>query len=194
MTRFVKQVIIGMGSESRRSRDEWLEAALEILAREGEARIRVRALSHALGVSTGSFYWHFRDRSDFLRSLISYWAQVYTTALIEQLSQSPLDAKGRLIAIGEGVIRESLGRYDMAIRAWAAHEPAILPLVRKVDRQRLGFVRRQFEELGFRGADLAMRARTFMTYYSLELSILVRQSKRERLEELRRRIELLCRP
>lgn len=185
---------MGKAGVTRHSRDEWLEAALGILSREGEARIRVRDLCRALGVTTGSFYWHFRNRADFVEGLIRYWGQLYTTALIEQLTQSLLGGKACLIAIAEGVVQGNLGRYDTAIRAWAAHEPAIAPLVRKVDRQRLAFVRQQFEDLGFRGAELDMRARTFMTYYSLELSILVRQSKKTRLDEVRRRVELLCRP
>ena len=51
-----------------------------------------------------------------------------------------------------------------------------------------------FAELGFRGAELEMTTRTFVTYYSLEHSILVRQSKRERLDEARRRIDMLLLP
>jgi hypothetical protein len=38
-----------------------------------------------------------------------------------------------------------------------------------------------------------MTARTFITYYGLELAILVRQSKRKRLEEARRRIDMFLR-
>jgi AcrR family transcriptional regulator len=178
---------------ARRSRREWLDAALKILSREGAARIRVRTLSEALGVSTGSFYWHFRDRADLVESLVHHWEEVYTTRLIEELSQSPEGPRARLQAIAEGVIRQDLARYDVAIRAWAAHEPRIAPLVRKVDRRRFAFIRQQFEGLGFRNADLDMRARTFVAYYTLELSI-VRQSKRQRLEEMKRRLELLCRP
>ena len=153
----------------------------------------MRDLSASLGVSTGSFYWHFQNRSDFLESLLHYWTATYTTSFIRQLDQAPLDARTKLITVAEGVVKENFGRYDIPIRAWAAHDSKIAVLVKKVDRARLAFVRRQFTELGFEGDDLEMRTRTFMTYYSVELAILARQSKRQRLAEVRPRVELLCR-
>ena len=94
--------------------------------------------------------------------------------------------------IAETVIGENLNRYEAAIRSWAAHDPQIAPLVRKVDRARLAAVRQLFAGLGFRGAELEMRTRTFVTYYSLERCILVQQSKRKRLEEVKRRVEIMC--
>ena len=39
-----------------------------------------------------------------------------------------------------------------------------------------------------------MMARTFITYYGLELAILVRQSKQDRLKDVRRRIDMLLLP
>lgn len=78
-----------MAEKTRLPREQWLEASLEILAHEGDVSMRVRTISQALGVSTGSFYRHFRDRDEFLRSLIHHWTRAYTNVFIEQLNQSP---------------------------------------------------------------------------------------------------------
>ena len=84
--------------------------------------------------------------------------------------------------------------HHEAVRAWAAQESAVAAVVRQVDKERLGILRELFFELGFRGAGLEMTTRTFVTYYSLEQSILVRQSKRDRMREARSRIEMLLLP
>jgi hypothetical protein len=70
----------------------------------------------------------------------------------------------------------------------------VASVVRQVDKERLGLLRDLFADAGLRGADLEMRVRTFVTYYSLEPAILVGQSKRERLDAARRRIDMLLRP
>jgi AcrR family transcriptional regulator len=182
------------GSRPRRSREEWLEAALEVLSQHGGARIRVRDLCADLGVTTGSFYAHFGGRDEFVRSVATYWRRRYTTEIVETIRHAPDDPKSRLVALAEGIVEQDLARFDVAVRAWAAQEPAVASIVRQVDKERLGLLRDLFAELGFRGAGLEMTARTFVTYYSLEHSILVRQSKRKRLEETRRRIDMLLCP
>ena len=178
----------------RMSREQWLEAALEVLSRQGGARIRVRDLSAELGVTTGSFYRHFSGRADFVRALVRYWRSRYTTEIIEQVRRSDDDAKTRLLALAIGIIEEGLAEYDVPVRMWAAKEPGVAPLVRRVDQERLDALREIFTELGFRGPEVDMRARTFVAYYGLEPFLQVRQSNRERLAEARRRVELLTQP
>ncbi|MHC4934319.1 MAG: TetR/AcrR family transcriptional regulator [Planctomycetota bacterium] len=180
--------------QPRRSRESWLEAALEVLSRQGGARIRIRNLCADLGVTTGSFYAHFAGRDDFIRSVAKYWQRRYTTEIVETIRHAPGDPKSRLLALAEGIIEQDLARYDVAVRAWATQVPAVAAIVRQVDKERLRALRDLFTELGLRDAELEMTARTFVTYYGLELSILVRQNKRERLEEARRRIEMFLRP
>jgi AcrR family transcriptional regulator len=41
----------------------WVEAALDALAEGGVDAVRVDPLAKRLGVTRGSFYWHFKDRA-----------------------------------------------------------------------------------------------------------------------------------
>ena len=45
---------------------DWITAALEAMRRGGVEAVAVEAIAVKLGVTKGSFYWHFRDRSDLL--------------------------------------------------------------------------------------------------------------------------------
>jgi AcrR family transcriptional regulator len=161
--------------------------ALEIVARQGGAKLRIRDLTRRLGVSTGSFYWHFRGRDDFVASLVDYWGKEFTARVIEDLAKVEGDARKRLLALMEHVVEHDFARYDVAIRAWAAQEPAVARRVRGVDQQRLRFIRALFEEMGFAGTELEVRSSTVAVFHSLELGFLAMGSKKERLRQLRAR-------
>jgi len=166
------------------SREKWLSRAMEVLSREGKAKLRIDTLTQSLGVTKGSFYWHFRDRADFVKCLAEYWAKSSTDQVVDMLSQFKGDASDRLLRLMEYLIRKDFARYDIAMRAWAAQEPEVARLVKKVDEQRFTFVCTLFAELGFKGQELEMRTRTFVVFHSLELGSFASGSKKDRLRLL----------
>ena len=42
-----------------------------------------RRLAKSMGVTTGSFYWHFKNRREFLDALLDYWEREMTDAAME---------------------------------------------------------------------------------------------------------------
>lgn len=176
------------------SREEWLSRSLEVLSREGNAKLRIDALTKSLGITKGSFYWHFKDRADFVKSLAEYWADYSTNQVIDLLNQVQGDASDPLFELMKYLFRKDFGRYDIAMRAWAAQEPEVARIVKKVDKQRFVFVRSLFAELGFKGQELEMRTRTFVVFHSLELGSFARGTKKERLKLLKRRHAFFTRP
>jgi AcrR family transcriptional regulator len=103
----------------RLSRDDFLSRALEVLSREGESELRIDRLVSALGVTKGSFYWHFEDRAEFVRSLAEYWERWSTDRAVEELGDVEGDPKAVLRMLHELVNREDLARYDLVMRSWA---------------------------------------------------------------------------
>lgn len=167
-------------ADKRLSRQEWLQRALDILATEGQAKLRVRELVDRMGVSTGSFYWHFKNRADFVTQLVDYWAEFSTQQIAVKMRSATGNATSRLLALMRAIEEGDLGKYDLPIRAWAAQEPAVAQTVRKVDRLRISIVRELFGEMGFSGRELEMRALTFAVYHSLEQGFQERPSKAKR--------------
>jgi AcrR family transcriptional regulator len=178
----------------RLTREQWLSTALEVVARQGGAKLRIRDLVGRLGVSTGSFYWHFRGRDDFVASLVDYWGKEFTSRVAEHVANVEGDARQRLLELMEYLLEHDVPRYDVAFRAWAAQDPAVARRVRRVDQQRLRVVRSLFEEMGFSGTELEMRTSTFVVFHSLELGFLTRASKKERRRYLRARHSFFTKP
>ena len=67
-------------------------AAMQLLAETGGSRITIDSLVARLGVTKGSFYWHFQDRAEFIRSLVDYWDRRYTRVVTETLGESTAPA------------------------------------------------------------------------------------------------------
>jgi AcrR family transcriptional regulator len=171
----------------RFDRERWLEAALEVLACKGQAKLQVVYLAAQLGVTKGSFYHHFENLDDFIRSLTAYWSEVFTEWVKQEVSVSGLDASGRLLLLMKQIERHGLDRYDVAFRSWAAQDSSIAAEVRKVDRSRRQFVEALFADMGFEGAELKERSCAWLIHYTGHRNaFLPRSSKNdpERIERL----------
>jgi AcrR family transcriptional regulator len=176
------------------TREAWLARALEIVVREG-GRFRIEELVRELGVTKGSFYWHFRSREDFVRSVARYWAEYSTQSVVDKVSKVRGDGRKRLFAVMEVVTRERLGRFTLAMLSWAAYEPDVAAVVRKVYDQRLSFVSSLFAEMGFTGEELEMRTRSFVSYMlGQSTGIFPHETKEAMLRKLKRRHAFFVRP
>ena len=85
----------------RLSREDWLEESLKLLARQGNRLITVEVLCERLGVSRGSFYWHFKDREDFLVAVIKHWEKQSTVVIRDKVFSLQASPEERLLKLLE---------------------------------------------------------------------------------------------
>jgi len=135
-------ILFSMGIDKKKkqkknlTRKKWLEYALEILIKEGNTKLRIDHLVRCMGVTKGSFYWHFKDRDDFILSLIEYWADVSSLGVVEHMKQIQGSAEERLLELMQLIVINDLARYDIAVRAWALMEPGVAHFVEETDKWR----------------------------------------------------------
>lgn len=146
--------------------EAWVDAATEVLVDHGIDHVRVDVLARQLGVTRGSFYWHFRDREDLLRSVLQAWRARATDQLTRRLSGPGRDAHAQLRDVislpHRGRAAARAARIELAIRAWARRDRMAREAVDEADRQRIDYHRRIFEGLGFEPAEAALRG--YATY------------------------------
>jgi hypothetical protein len=73
-------------------------------------------------------------------------------------------------------------------------EPNVAHIVRKTDKWRLNFMRNLFSEIGFEEKEVEMRARTLVTFHAMEHGLLIKKTKKDRIEMLQLRHAMLTRP
>ena len=129
--------------------EDWELAALEALASEGLAAVNVQSLARKLGVTKGSFYWHFADREALLKATLARWEASYTDRLIALLDAIE-DPRRRLEQLLVGITAsKGAWRIHVALGAEAAHEPLVAKTLARVTRRRVDYVEGCYAKLGF---------------------------------------------
>lgn len=172
----------------------WVEAATTLLTDQGIDRVRVDLLAKALGVTRGSFYWHFKDRNDLLRALLQAWRDAATDQLIERFehrSTDPRELLRQLLMLPfRGRSAERAARIELAIRAWARRDATARRAVDEVDERRISYIAQCMSALGFSIAQA--RARAFVVYaYEVAESLLAGQGNAAQKAERRALMERL---
>lgn len=178
----------------RLSRQFWLQKALEVLSREGESGLRIDAICKALGVTKGSFYWHFENRGDFLQAMLEYWSETYNKRVRNRAEECGGNALNRLRSVFEQVTKKNLSKYDVAFDAWAAREPGIADLVREVYRFRHDYVGSLFRELGFRGIAQETRTVAFLSFLREESRVIGKSRSKRSAHRISIEFDFFTRP
>ena len=126
---------------------DWAEAALHLIAEAGLGALTVEALAARLGVTKGSFYWHFKGRSELLARALGRWEQRITTETITGLS-AVTDVRQRLSLMLAAASQSPRSRSLYAALAEAAEDPIVRRVLNRVASARIEYLEACYRELG----------------------------------------------
>ena len=142
--------------------ETWTDAATEVLLNQGIDHVRVDLLAQELGMTRGSFYWHFKGRDELLRSVLQAWRVRATEALSARLELAHTDPQEQLRDLislpWRGRSARRAARIELPIRAWARRDEMAAQAVREADESRIGYIAQVFSALGFPIMDARRRA------------------------------------
>ena len=148
------------GAETRAGRPDWIMAALTLLGRSGIDAVRVEPLADKLGVTKGSFYWHFKDRDALHMAMLEAWRADTTHNVIARVEAESARKGERLtLLIGLATRNTALPRLEIAIRAWAKTDERVAGAVGEIDRQRTDYVASLLRDLGIEPRTARLRAK-----------------------------------
>ncbi len=165
----------------------WIETAMDALAEGGIEAVRVDPLAKRLGVTRGSFYWHFKDRDALHQAMLKQWrerASYNIITRIEGTADTARDRLKRLLGLPySGPRAARAAAIEVAIRLWARRDRNAAKAVRHIDRVRLDYFARLFVERGL--APRAARQRAYVFYAALMAeALIVTDSKDQALVDL----------
>ena len=144
------------------SAKDWLDQGLRTLARDGFTALKAEPLAKAMGVSRGSFYWHFADVEAFHAAILKLWREVAAERIIADVDAAAgKDDAPQLLL--QRVFGEKLA-LENAVRRWAMVDPAARAAVQAIDKRRLNYVEGLLRNAGF-SRDVA-RARAQILYWA----------------------------
>jgi AcrR family transcriptional regulator len=140
---------------------DWAEAALQLIAEAGLGALTVSTLASRLGVTKGSFYWHFKGRDDLLRAALDRWEQRAVIDTIKGLDAIP-DYRRRLELILDAAAQPPRARSLYASLGEAAGDPIVGKILSRVAMARVRYLEQCYLELGLTPA--AARSRAVFAY------------------------------
>jgi AcrR family transcriptional regulator len=148
----------GAGANSRLSVDDWVQEGFRVLAEDGVKALTLGRLCGRMGVTKGSFYWHFTDMKAYRKALIDTWAAVRDEdrGYFDDLAGEP--PRERLSRMMTALVGPRHWMLERAMREWARSESAVAAAVRASDRRVVAAVRQAFLDDGFDPDQADMRA------------------------------------
>ena len=145
------------------TRKGWLKAAMAALRTEGHSALRAVPLAEKLGVTRGSFYWHFKDVAALHDSVLQVWKETATDGPIA-LTSAKGTPKKRLRELVMHAF-SAPPELERAIQAWAQEDARVAKAVNAVNERRLQHLNMLLVEMGLGKA--AARARASIIYWAL---------------------------
>lgn len=149
----------------RLSPQDWLAAAEKRLISGGIDSVKIGLLAKDLGVTRGSFYWHFKDRGHLLDVMLASWHSfslgVFDDLLLKEGSCG-MDEFLRLVHLWIDEEHFDAG-LEAAIRDWARVSEDVAEVVKDVDEGRIKAIKRIFLDFGYEDDEAFIRAR--ITYF-----------------------------
>jgi AcrR family transcriptional regulator len=137
---------------------DWELAALEAVHRGGLAAVSVEPLARELGVTKGSFYWHFTDIAGYRATLIQAWGELRDDDRSHFTDMSGIGPRERLSQMMSSLLSARHWTLERAMREWARTDDAVAASVRAADQRVLDAVRQAFVDHGFDADDADLRA------------------------------------
>ena len=141
---------------------DWLDQGLKTLAGSGFTALKAEPLAKAMGVSRGSFYWHFADIGAFHAAILTHWRDIAAEQIIANVEAASKD-DNPLPLLLRRVFGERLA-LEKAVRTWASVDPTARAAVQAIDRRRLGYVESLLTQSGL-STEVA-RARAQILYWA----------------------------
>lgn len=125
---------------------DWVSAAFGRFSEQGVESVRVEVLARDLGVSKGSFYWHFRDRGELLERMLARWEHEELQWIDAEDNSSPAIRWAHVIAKTADPERI---RTEVALRGWARRDSRVAARVAAMEEKRAVLIANVLRDVGF---------------------------------------------
>lgn len=139
------------------SAEHWASAALDALASGGLEAVAVEPLARALGVTKGSFYWHFATRDALLQAALSLWEQRELAAVIARAEKesTPLE---RMLALFRELANTDVRTERLLLALSGSEHPLVRAAAQRVSARWRGYVEDCYRALGHGEQEASHRA------------------------------------
>ncbi len=180
------------GAGHRLSVEDWIQAGFAILADGDPAALRIDRLCERLGVTKGSFYWHFPDIAAYRTTVAEAWGSLRDQDRQRFENMPGVEPRERLRHMMQAVVSPQQWALERVMRVWALMDETVAANVHKSDRRVLRAVYQAFVDEGFDADEAGVRS---VAFFSAGMWLLHAPDPTDAPEELRERfLDFVLRP
>lgn len=150
--------------KSRLSADDWAQAAIDQIADAGISSVAVESMARTLGVTKGSFYWHFPSRDALIAAALSRWEELEMEAIWKYLDGIE-DPSARLREMVNIIAHEYKSHKIFVELVKAFDHPVVTPVIERISARRIDYMRRSYEQSGMTEQEAMNRAQLVYSAY-----------------------------
>ncbi|NOD48074.1 MULTISPECIES: TetR/AcrR family transcriptional regulator [unclassified Ruegeria] len=145
------------------TKEDWILLAYKLLNEGGVSAIKIVPMAKRLNLTSGSFYWHFKNVRELLDEVLRYWEQELTDNVIEKAKAFEGSPEDRILLLMKKVIEENAAVPDHAVSVWANTDQKVKATYQRTIGKRFRFAAWMFEQAGFSVEDAKSRGRLMVT-------------------------------
>ena len=163
--------------KTRLTRESWIREALDVLHERGVDGVKIVIIAERMGVTSGSFYWHFKGLKELLDCLLHFWETELTDAIIMRAKSIDGPPEGRILDLMVQVIEQDAAIHDHPISVWARRDPAVLEIFERTIQKRFEFATWMFSQAGYSDKQARTRGRMLVAYLMGESSTSLKSNR-----------------
>ena len=143
---------------------DWERAAVELIAEKGVQALAIEPLARRMGITKGSFYWHFSSRESLLEQALQRWEDHDSRNLSRSLGEID-QPRDRLISFFRRVGKEKLTHEVFSQLCASSGHPQVRPVLERVANRRMAHLSAAFREMGMPPEQAGNQARLTYSVY-----------------------------
>jgi AcrR family transcriptional regulator len=143
---------------TRLSASDWVDVGFAILGADGIQGVKIDRMAERLGVTKGSFYWHFKDLDSYLDALAARWAGEMGSRYLATAGAPDEHPSVRMQNRLRVFLSRQVRTLDREMRQWARTDDRARAALDSTDRQIFQQIITDVRELGFAEEEARWRA------------------------------------
>ena len=143
---------------------DWEQAAVELIGEKGVQALAIEPLARRMGITKGSFYWHFSSRESLLERALHRWEEHDSRNLSRSLGEID-EPRDRLISFFRRVGKEKLTHEVYSELCASSGHPQVQPVLERVANRRMQHLAAAYREMGLPEEKAKNQARLTYSVY-----------------------------
>jgi len=143
----------------------WLKFGIESFSVSGIQGVNIEQMAKKLNCNKSSFYWHFKNRENFVNEMIQYWFNISTKPIINEVNTEE-DPKIRFeIFINLSFKDKSRKDFMFHLRHLAETSIILTDLLTDLTNKRLMYTTLMIQGLGYEEEESKLKAEILLNFY-----------------------------